>query len=561
MITVNAINGKKIRSITSTKVEFKSADGRLIKGYLDRKDSVDRNGPFIIISPGYAETKRDYISTSYYLVNNGFTVLRYDCLNHLGESDGEIVNFTLLDMEVSMVSAIDFLEKKFGVNKIGVIASSLSGRTAFKVAAKEKRVEYLISLTSVVDLKNTVSSVYKEDLITGYSKGKRWGVIDMLGFELKDDFLKEVIKNGYEDLQTTINDIKKIEVPIYYLVAGNDAWIKYEDVVSVYKNTKNSNSQLIKIPNALHQIQENPRLAQLTILKIVKACCDYAKNHDMRGKEMCQPQIYDIVSQNKIEMANLKKIFSVTTEGEKKFWVDYLAKFFIIIKSQDYQNLLSLVAQLLGGISLDDDILDAGCGNGHFGAWLLCNMESEIQRHKAIFSYTGVDFAENALSDAKNIHKDILKKISPDNFDKYYSTFNYVMQNLEEGLSLRDNCFNKICCNLVISYLTNPDVVLKRLHSKLKSKGKIVVSSLKPYSDLSLIYKNYLDQNLTDDDVLEGRKLLSSAGKIRHKEKQGHYHFFDEKELKGILTKAGFVNVKTYRAFGNQANVGVGEKR
>lgn len=548
-----------IRQITSNKVEFKNSDGRTIKGYIDRTKYADGCSPFVIISPGYAETKRDYISTSYYLAINGFSVLRYDCLNHLGESDGEIIDFTLLDMEDSMRAAINYLEGKFGATKLGLVASSLSGRAAFKVAPTEKRISYIISLTSVVDLKTTVSSVYKEDLITGYKKGNRWGVIDMLGFEVKDDFLKAAINNCYEDLDSTINDVGKIDAPVYYLVAGDDVWIKYDDVACVYKHTRNTKSKFVKIPNALHQIQENPRLAKLAILNIVEACCEYT-DPNKNNRELLQPSIHDIVSQNKIEMQNLKRIFSVTDDDEKKFWVDYLSKFFIIIKSQDYQNLLSLIVQLLGGIDLDDIMLDAGCGNGHFGAWILYNMEKAIKRGHSLFSYTGLDFADDALSDAKRIHGDILKKIFSDEIGKVEDNFKHILMNLEDELPFPDDYFNKICCNLVISYLKDPVKVLKNLFSKLRPNGKIVVSSLKPYNDLSLIYKNYLDQNLTDEDILEGRKLLSSAGRIRHKEKQGHYHFFDEKELKDMLENAGFIDIKVYRAFGDQANIAVAQK-
>lgn len=548
--------------ITSSKVEFKSKDNRSIKGYIDKKEGNDSHKTFVIISPGYAETKRDYISTSYYLANNNFTVLRYDCLDHLGESDGEIINFTLLDMEFSILAAMDYVQNEFGVKEIGIVASSLSGRTAFKIAASDKRIKYIVALTSVVDLRDTISLVYKEDLIGEYKDGKRWGAIDMMGFELKDDFLKESINNKYDDLNSTIEDINKIDAPICYLVAEDDAWISYDDMEEVYRHTKNRISRLVKIPGALHQIQENPKLAQQAIMKIAEVCIEYSGLVARQGTAIQQPAIHDIVVQNKIELVNLKNIFSVTGEDEKKFWVNYLEKFFVIIKSKDYQNLLSLVAQLLGDIEEDSQILDAGCGNGNFGAWLLCNMESRIKLGNSRFSftYTGLDFAESAVNDAKRVHTDILDRILPSEEQRKRFSFKYVMADLEKEIPLRDNSFNKICCNLVLSYVTNYSKALKNMHSKLKKSGKIVVSSLKPYNDLSLVYKNYLDQNLSEEDILEGRKLLSSAGKIRHKEKQGHYHFFSEEELNKLLEQAGFVNINTYRSFGNQANVAVAEK-
>ncbi len=553
---------EEIKNIDSTKIEIVCRDGRRIRAYLDKKRDADKQAPLIVISHGYGETKRDYISTSYYLASNGFTVLRYDCLNHLGESDGDIINFTLNDMETSLLTVIKYAKANLGIAGCGVIALSLSSRVAFKVASKEKFVEYIIALTSVINLRDTLMSLYREDLFGKYKDGAVWGTLDILGFEVKDDFLKGAINEKYEDLDSTIADIAKVSVPVCYLVAGDDAWIKYDEVEKAYKNTPNRNSKFITIPGALHQIQENPKLAQATILKMVACCKGYVRSGGRREEPLHKPSIHSIVVQNKIEMTNLKSIFSVTKSDEKKFWVNYLSKFYIIMKSMDYQNMLSLVAQLLGQIDDGCSLLDAGCGNGHFGAWLLCNVDTMMKpgTSQARFKYVGLDFADDALADAKKIHADIIGKMSSDRRKKIKINFEYLLRDLEEGLPCKDNSFDKICCNLVVSYLKDPQKALKDMYLKLKPGGTIVASSLKPYNDLSLVYKSYLDQNVTKEDVLEGRNLLSSAGKIKHKEKQGHYKFFSEKELEQMMKKAGYSEISVYRAFGNQANVAVARK-
>lgn len=563
--TIKATTLNNMNEIESHKIEIKCLDGRIIKGYIDKKRYIKDAKHLIIISHGYGETKRDYISTSYYLASNDFIVLRYDCLNHLGESDGDVINFVLTDMEFSLRNVINYVEHQFKLEDIGVISSSLSSRTAFRVATENNKIKYIIALTSVVDLSSTLMMLYKEDLISEYKNGMRWGVLDILGFELRDDFLKDVIENNYTDLSSTLCDVREADAPICYLAAGDDAWIKYGDVKLACENTKNKESVLISIPGALHQIQENPKLAKEAILRIVESCSRYSKKNISSVEELAQPSIHNIVRQNKIEMLNLKSIFSVTKTDEKNFWAGYLSKFFIIMKSNDYQNLLSLIAQLLGEVSERCDLLDAGCGNGHFGAWLLCNLDTIIKKDvsEGSFNYVGIDFAENAIKDAKHLHEDIWEKVSPTKniLKKIKSKFEYILADLEYDIPFGANTFDKICCNLVISYLKDYKNMLKNLYSCLKPGGRIVISSLKPYSDLSLVYKNYIDQNITVEDILEGRNLLSSAGKIRHKEKQGHYHFFSEQELKIVMEKAGFVSIKTYRAFGNQANVAVGEKQ
>ena len=43
----------------------------------------------------------------------------------------------------------------------------------------------------------------------------------------------------------------------------------------------------------------------------------------------------------------------------------------------------------------------------------------------------------------------------------------------------------------------------------LKPGGTIVVSSLKPYADLSQIYRNFVDQTENNEELEEARKLLT----------------------------------------------------
>jgi len=556
------VNCMQTRAIKSVKINFVDNIGRRLVGYIDSVSGKRSSKHAVVVIPGYAETKRDYLSTAYYLACNGFLVFRFDCPNQLGESDGQVLYFKPSDVEIGLNAAIDHIELSCAVNKIGVIASSLSGRMVFKSAYYDKRIAYIIALTSIVDLRKTLFTLYKEDLVAEYKKGSRWGALDILGFEVKDDFINEVISKKYEDLNTTIDDVKKLRIPIAFIAAGNDAWVDCDDVKKVFNKAGHKGSKLIKMDSAMHQIQENPRLAQKVVIQMVSLCSEYSGGVLKDGESVKIPPISDIVKENRKEITDLKSYFTFTKKEEKDFWADYLSKFYVVMKSKDYQDLLSLILQLLGELKSGDKILDAGCGNGHFGAWLLCNIKDYVTQGKydITVNYTGVDFAEKAINDAKEMHLNLIKQFDTKNTVKNKLRLHYVVADLEENLNFTENYFDKICCSLVISYLTDFEKALRSLYSVLRPKGKIVVTSLKPYSDLSMIYKNYLDQETNLQEIMEGRKLLSSAGKIRHKEKKGYYHFFDECELERLLIKVGFKNIKCCRSFGNQANVAVAEK-
>ena len=94
-----------------------------------------------------------------------------------------------------------------------------------------------------------------------------------------------------------------------------------------------------------------------------------------------------------------------------------------------------------------------------------------------------------------------------------------------------------------------------------KPGGKIVISSLKPFADLSQIYRNFITSAKRKADIEQARNLLSNAGRIKVKEAHGVYEFFSEAALRKLLKTTGLTEVETFRSLGNQANVAVGLKR
>jgi hypothetical protein len=81
------------------------------------------------------------------------------------------------------------------------------------------------------------------------------------------------------------------------------------------------------------------------------------------------------------------------------------------------------------------------------------------------------------------------------------------------------------------------------------------VSSIKPHSDLSVIYRDFLAQQDSAPDVERARNLLRAAGKIKLKEEIGLYAFYSPAQLATLVMDAGF-NVKTSRlSLGGQASV------
>lgn len=141
-----------------------------------------------------------------------------------------------------------------------------------------------------------------------------------------------------------------------------------------------------------------------------------------------------------------------------------------------------------------------------------------------------------------------------------------------ERLPFADCSFDRIACSLVLSYLDNPLETLREFHRVLAPGGRVVVSSMRPDTDMSRIYQALLLRLEAGADVpipagmtrvefvADLRRFLSSAAFLLTLAEEGHFVFFTQPELRRLLERAGFRRVESFTAFGDppQAHISVG---
>ncbi len=557
--------------IISDLVNFKNRYGKNIVGYFDHQRMWTSEMPFIILPPGYGETKRDTLSTSYYLVKNGFNCIRYDATDHVGESEGSVVNTTLSKKKTDLLSTIDYVEQRFKTSFVTVVATSLANRIAIKAASEDTRIILLIGVVGVVNVQETLKAVYKEDMLEAFLKGEKWGETDVLGLKVNfENFLESAVKDDFHDLNSTAHDLSKLKIPVIFFVGEKDIWVKAEDVQFVFEKSQGKVKELHIIPEAMHQLKENPKVAQTVLKQIVTCCSKYLSAGNLSFENTIEPSIREIAMQNRIEKDRLKLKGVFALSSEKDFWAEYLTSFSIIFKVPDFREYLTLLSISLNGIKDGDQILDAGCGVGHFGAWLIYEI---IRNNSAMHdiklysksTYYGIDFVTSALETARNQHQkmknEFLKERGLTSQDvQAFLPSKYQECDLNFDLPFEDCSFDKICNSLVLSYLNDPLLTAREFLRVLKPGGRIVISSLKPFADLSEVYRHFISISKNEQEIMAARKLLSEAGKIKQKEGMGHYRFFGDKDIKLILLAAGAKKIKVFRSLGNQATVAVGIK-
>jgi ubiquinone/menaquinone biosynthesis C-methylase UbiE len=224
---------------------------------------------------------------------------------------------------------------------------------------------------------------------------------------------------------------------------------------------------------------------------------------------------------------------------------------------------------LMGSSEKGERILDASCGTGDFGSFLLIHEAYQPRNtHKVDAKpphYVGIHSVSSVLAQARyNLGKlaaEIRGLIAPTGIPQpplIRASFSLV--DLNRPLPFRDNQFDRIVCNLVIGYLQEPLFSLRELMRILSPNGKLVVTSLKPQTELSEIYQGLMMTTERSEGIEEAKRLLSNSGKVTQGESQQIFHFFDRQELAMLLTSSGSVRPRIYSTFANQAYIAVAEK-
>jgi ubiquinone/menaquinone biosynthesis C-methylase UbiE len=181
------------------------------------------------------------------------------------------------------------------------------------------------------------------------------------------------------------------------------------------------------------------------------------------------------------------------------------------------------------------------------------------------------DMVDGKYVDHGSIRSEDYMKIRTD--DMIFKRLNFSNNGLELNLNFSANYFDKIVASLFISYLYNPDDIIYEFYRMLKPGGRLLVSSMKPDSDISLIFTDYIheiqkvdtaDTGIKDqeENLIAARAMLNEAAALFELEEDGYFKFYSEKELVAMFKNAGFVNIKVTLSMGKPEQVVIvtGEK-
>jgi ubiquinone/menaquinone biosynthesis C-methylase UbiE len=310
-----------------------------------------------------------------------------------------------------------------------------------------------------------------------------------------------------------------------------------------------------------HEILES-RSGGDTLLDVVRLIVQESWGLEHPPAEVHVPNQRVLLTQNRVEREYLREA-APPTVAETDFWSDYLRKYELLDRVDDYRDYLDLVGDLLGPFAPAEMILDAGCGVGLLGAWLLRRIQRSVAKDMPRF-YCALDLTDSGLADAMGRHGGLISaalgKLGAGagvNVQYARADFDRLPRDGETPAipMFQDGTFDAICCSLVLSYLVEPVNLLRELRRVARPGARIVVSSMKPHCDMSVIYHDFIDQQVNPNEVDSARNLLRAAGQIKLKEEQGFYRFLSGEDMAEMLTSAGFSQTRIFSSFGEQAFV------
>ena len=555
-------------SLVSTLMECRNHKGHHIAISYDRpKKPLPPGSPLAVIAPGFGETKRDYIFLSYALASNGFHVLRYDHTEHVGESEGEMMNTSCFTMKQDLLAMLRFAAHTWPASPILLFASGLTGRIALKAVTQRVRVNLLILLESILDPKATLQAVHGKDVLRSDPEHGGGRLINVLGFNVDGArWLDDLRQGGYADLESTVQDVGAIDIPTILVAAEGDPYVPYPSVQQVQAALGPHLRRAHLLPEPFTRLHQAPTRDAEVYRQLVADSLEHCYPATPRER-IHAPPLREVRRQELLERDRLQARRGRGKPVTLTLWAENPGDLEGMVESSDYWRLLDDIYRLSGRLQGAERILDAACGTGHFGLVLLINqafrrMNTRTKEFKTPY-YVGLDSqAANVARTRRN-----LARLSSDLRGKFAGAEPPVLMRTSlcvsyphRPLPFAAESYDLVVCNLAISTFPDPVGCLREFMRVLVPNGNLILTSLKPHADLTVLYRRLLTRGLQGDEVDQAERFLANWGTTLEQERNGLLRFYDRQALLALLASAGATKPRVYTSLANQANIAVGEK-
>jgi len=252
--------------------ELPAGDGRQITVW--RSANLDRalRAAPILIAPGFGRRMSAFSPLAHYLALNGFEVIRYDPLDHVGSSSGDMVDFTMSTSLESMRIVADWMLNERGFDGIGIVATSLSARVAYRLVSTMKRIRFLVTAVGVTNLRSTLENAFGEDYcpwaldkLPKYVQFEKQHQIDTARFH------QDCTEHDWWRLEGTVEELRDCPVPVVTFIGSEDTWVRESDVRAAFDGSRSGSRFIYTLAGSGHYLGHNAAIARQFFREITRA--------------------------------------------------------------------------------------------------------------------------------------------------------------------------------------------------------------------------------------------------------------------------------------------------
>lgn len=538
-------------SIVSARRECRNARHQVIAVTDDHaRHQLSPSTPIVVIVPGFGQTQTDYLPLSFFLAANRFRVLRYDHTNHVGQSDGDVLQITLRSMQVDLQNVLEFAHTTWPTAPLSILSEDIAARVALKVLAQSRITGHLLLLNPVLDVQTALSHTFRHDVVTDHQHGLRRGVANLWGLNVNlDQFVSDAIAGEYAGLATTTTDLAALATPAIILTSPR----RHRPVEHTFGPLDQALRALGTTPIVVPlqaDVSCESRAYDERHTAAFHAICrqiSIAVAADRPSTEMREPTARDIHHQRQLEHERLRIRHHVSQATRDALWVARLAQLPQLENLSDYWALENDLYRRLLPLEPGMTVLDIGCGQGNLARVILTNQAYRLIHQggppAGPLHYIGLGQSHESLKIAERCVqttiRDLTTTFSATASPTHLLDTSWLWSAWDSPLPFLEQSIGRILYHLSLAFAPSPLNCLKQALRALRQEGKMVVTCFQPHTDLSTLFRRHLLAAGQDEFNAPDQIVLHYLGRLREAIRHGLLHSYERNELARLLVHAG----------------------
>lgn len=560
--------------VTTVSHRLRNRNGQgIMLSHDSRRQAKATNLPIILLCPGYGTTQQAFVAFAYFLADAGLRVLRYDHTRHIGLSDGDPSQTTFTSLEDDLDTVLAYIRKEWPEAPLTLLAPNLLGRIALRRQDWHRLIRRLILLNPTLDLRHSLTTLHRRDVIQEHLTGVRFGTGNLLGLPLDiDRFVSDAVAAQYTDIDIFHEDLAQCRTDVTLLTGDTDL---PEPPIPSPPSTL--------LQDAVHRLgTKGNRLSLPSLLLIagdiapkrLRTSWQHLLQRCLPSEAVPHPSAATLPAlaraisvRSRFERDQLRTKYPVGAARER-LWTVQTGLTSALDELPTYWHYIDHLYQLSQPLDEGLALLDVGCGLHSFARLLLLNLSYRLRaqtwRHGNPLRYVGLDFSATTLHTAR-----IAMKEAASQMDGLFSgrisapapvAQSWVLGRSMEALPFADRSFDRVVANLSLSFSSSPLHTLREFFRVLRPGGQLIVSAFTPAADMGLLYRPHLHAQGIDEFSGDARLSLNHLAQICQALRVGRLHTFDEDTFIARLSQVASGPSKLTREISGQILLATAEK-